>query len=156
MKALVKTQKGSGFLEVKEVPVPEIVKPNQVLVQIKAAGVCGTDLHIWHDTFTYYPPVILGHEFSGVVVQVGEGVMRLAPGDGIVAEPHANACGICEICRTGSAQLCKSKRSPGWGQNGAFTDYIVMEEHLLHKIPEGVPYDVAALAEPFRCGRGSE
>ena len=149
MKALVKTQKGSGFLEVWEVPVPKISATNQVLVKVKAAGICGTDLHIWHDTFTYYPPVILGHEFSGEVAQVGEGVTRLVPGDGVVVEPHAKACAVCESCRTGSAQLCKSKRSPGWGQNGAFADYVVIEEHLLHKIPEGVPYDIAALAEPF-------
>jgi len=149
MKALVKRQKGVGHIEVMDVPVPKVSAPTDVLIEIHATGVCGTDLHIYQDAFIYYPPVTLGHEFSGVVLEVGEGVTRFKPGDRVVCEPHSKACGTCEVCRTGYMQLCKSKRSPGWGMDGAFTDYIVMAEHLLHIIPDNVPFDVAALAEPL-------
>ena len=70
-------------------------------------------------------------------------------GDRVVAEPHSKACGVCENCRQGNVQIYSSKRSPGWGIDGAFTDYLVMPYHLLHKIPDNVTDEVAALAEPF-------
>lgn len=149
MKALVKTAKGKGNIEVKDVEKPKIPADDWVLIKIKAAGVCGTDIHIWHDEFPYWPPVTLGHEFSGEVVEVGSKVENIKVGDRVVAEPHSLACGVCEVCRTGNVQVCGSKRSPGWGIDGAFTDYVVMPYHLLHKIPDNVPYDIAALAEPF-------
>lgn len=149
MIALVKTHKGFGNMEIQDIPVPEIKDPNDVLIKIKAAGICGTDLHIYRDEFIYYPPVVLGHEFSGVVEQVGKNVKTFAVGDRVVGEPHTKACGTCYLCREGKIQICDAKRSPGWGQNGAFTDYLIMPENLLHKIPDGVPYNVASLCEPL-------
>ncbi len=163
MKGLVKTQKGDGFLEVLERPVPALRGDDWVLIKVKAAGVCGTDLHIWHDEFPYWPPVILGHEFSGEIVEVGSKVKKFAVGDRVVAEPHSYACGTCYLCRQGKIQLCADKRSPGWGFDGAFAPYVTMPEMLLHRIPEGLSYDVAALCEPMaivvhdvteRCGIG--
>lgn len=161
MKALVKTQKGKGFISVIDVPIPVIPHDDWVLIEVKAAGVCGTDLHIWHDEFPYWPPVTLGHEFSGVIAEVGGAVKRFKPGDRVVAEPHSHACGVCYLCRQGRDQLCAEKRSPGWGINGAFTEFVVMPEKLLHRIPDNVSFEVAALAEPLaiaihhvteRCG----
>ena len=114
-----------------------------------AAGVCGTDIHIFNDEFAYYPPVTLGHEFSGVVESVGKGVDIIKQGDRVVAEPHSKACMVCDLCRRGFWQICDRKRSPGWGIDGAFTDYLVMPEKLLHLIPADVTFDVAALAEPL-------
>jgi L-iditol 2-dehydrogenase len=149
MKALVKTAKGPGNIEVLEMPEPVLPGPEWVKIKVKAAGVCGTDLHIWHDEFPYWPPVILGHEFSGEVVEVGKNVKGYQPGDRVVCEPHSLACGVCELCRQGKIQICAGKRSPGWGINGAFTDFVVMPCHLLHKIPEGLSWDIAALAEPM-------
>lgn len=149
MKALVKVAKGSGNIEIRDVDIPQIPEDDWVLIKIKAAGVCGTDLHIWHDQFPYWPPVILGHEFSGVIVETGNKVKRFKAGDRVVAEPHALACGECEFCRQGKIQICSDKRSPGWGIDGAFTEYIVMPSLLLHKIPDGVSYELAALAEPM-------
>lgn len=149
MKALVKIAKGPGNIEVREVEVPALPGPDWVLIKVKAAGVCGTDLHIWHDEFTYWPPVTLGHEFSGEIVEIGTKVIGFRPGDRVVAEPHSLACGVCEFCRQGKVQICAEKRSPGWGINGAFTDFLVMPYHLLHKIPENVSYELAALAEPL-------
>jgi L-iditol 2-dehydrogenase len=149
MKALQKYEKGKGFVEVREVPVPKIQHDDEVLINVKAAGVCGTDLHIYDDEFPYWPPVTLGHEFSGVVVDVGEKVTNVREGDRVVAEPHAEACMVCDICRRGYWQLCPKKRSPGWGRDGAFADYVVMPAKLLHKIPDKLSYNVAALMEPL-------
>ena len=149
MKALVKTAKGEGNIEVLEVRKPELTEKDWVLIKVKAAGVCGTDLHIRHDQFPYWPPVVLGHEFSGEIEEVGKDVKNLKKGDRVVAEPHSMSCGLCEYCRKGMIQLCESKRSPGWGINGAFTDYIKMPARLIHKIPDNVDYRLAALAEPL-------
>jgi Threonine dehydrogenase and related Zn-dependent dehydrogenases len=149
MKALMKVAKGPGNIEVRDMDIPKIPNVDWVLIKVKAAGVCGTDLHIWHDQFRYWPPVVLGHEFSGEIVEIGRNVKGFKLGDRVVAEPHSLACGMCELCRQGKVQICESKRSPGWGINGAFTDFIVMPSMLLHKIPEGVSYELAALAEPM-------
>jgi len=148
MKALVKTAKGPGLVELQEVPVPEISE-NEVLIEVKAAGICGTDLHIYHDQFPYWPPVILGHEFSGVIVEVGEKVKDWKPGDRVVGEPHTLACGRCWLCRTGNRQLCPEKRSPGWGIDGCFAKYLrYPDPFLLHLLPDTVSFEAAALVEP--------
>jgi len=148
MTALVKTAKGQGLIELREVPVPEI-SDNEVLIEIKAAGICATDIHIFHDEFPYWPPVILGHEFAGVIVRSGAQVTDWRPGDRVVGEPHTMACGKCSLCRTGNRQLCPSKRSPGWGIDGCFSKFMrYPEPALLHRIPNGLPFVEAALIEP--------
>jgi L-iditol 2-dehydrogenase len=148
MKALVKTAQGDGNIEVRDIPVPKIKNNNDVLIKISAAGVCGTDIHIYHDEFPYWPPVVMGHEFSGIVVETGGGVSGFKLGDRVVAEPHTHFCGKCYLCRAGHIQLCPEKRSPGWGMDGAFTDYLVIPELFLHHIPDSLSYEVAALTEP--------
>ena len=148
MKALVKYSRGVGMMEVRDVPVP-VPKAGEVLVRIKSVGVCGTDLKIYDDTFFSDVPVIVGHEFSGIIEAVGEGVSRFGIGDRIVAEQHVGACGICENCLGGRRHLCKSKRSPGYLTDGAFAAYIAMPESLLHAIPDGVSYDEACVIEPM-------
>lgn len=147
MKGLFKTAKGVGNMAIMDTdkPCPE---SDDVLIEIKAAGICGTDIHIIHDQFPYWPPVILGHEFSGQIVEVGENVENYKVGDRVVGEPHTLACGKCELCRTGHIQLCASKRSIGWGIHGAFARYMVLPEKLLHHIPDTMTYEEAALVEP--------
>lgn len=147
MKALVKTKKGEGFVEIKECEMPA-AKEGEVLIRVEYTGICGTDIHILHDQFSYWPPVIMGHEFSGTVAEVGKGVSEFKKGDRVVGEPHNLACGKCHLCRNGKIQICDSKRSIGWGINGAFAPYLVMPEMLLHKIPDGVSMKSAAMAEP--------
>ena len=147
MKALVKTKKGQGNLEIEDVPIPEI-NDNEVLIKVNYSGICGTDIHILADEFTYYPPVILGHEFSGEIVHIGGKVTLWKVGDRIVAECQSLVCGKCRYCRTGHPEACDSKRSPGWGINGSFAEYIKMPSWLLHKIPDNVSYKEAALTEP--------
>ena len=147
MLALVKTQKGKGFLELQEKPEPRPGK-GEVLLEIKATGICGTDLHVRDDGFPYWPPVILGHEFSGEIVELGPDCKYYQVGERVVGEPHTKACGVCHLCRTGNPQICPDKRSPGWGIDGSFCKYLVMPEHLLHRIPENIDYDTAAVFEP--------
>jgi L-iditol 2-dehydrogenase len=149
MKALVKTAKAPGHVEVKEMPYPALPGADWVIVKIHAAGVCGSDLHIWHDTVNYWPPMIMGHEFAGEIVETGEAVTDWKAGDRVVAEPHTLACGKCALCRQGRIQICAHKRSIGWGLPGTFAEYMAAPAMLLHRIPDRLSYDVAALAEPL-------
>ena len=147
MKALVKTAKGVGNLCLMEMPTPS-PGPGEALIEIKASGICGTDVHVKHDRFPYWPPVILGHEFAGVVAELGPDCKRYHPGDRVVGEPHTRHCGYCPLCRTGNVQICPEKRSPGWGIHGAMAKYLVMPEQLLHRIPDVLDFDTAAVIEP--------
>ena len=148
MKALVKYDKGIGRMEIRELPVPE---PNygEALIRVEDCGICGTDIKIYNDEFNYYPPVIVGHEFSGIIAKLGEGVKGWNIGDRVVSEQHTKACGVCCYCLTGNRHLCPEKRSPGYGVDGAFTEYIKVPVTLLHSIPEGVSFEEAALIEPM-------
>ena len=148
MLALVKTERGVGHLRLEERPDP-VPAPGWVSISVRYAGICGTDLHIVADEFPYWPPVILGHEFVGTVVALGDGVDGGWLGARVVSEPHSLACGTCHLCRRGFAELCASKRSPGWGIDGAFAGSLTMPVHLLHRIPDGLSDRVAALAEPM-------
>ncbi|HLA85557.1 MAG TPA: alcohol dehydrogenase catalytic domain-containing protein [Thermoguttaceae bacterium] len=147
MQALVKTQKGVGHLSLMDMPEPR-PGAGETLIEVRAAGICGTDVHVKNDTFPYWPPVILGHEFAGVVVELGPDCMHFAPGDRVVGEPHTRHCGQCYLCRTGNVQICAEKRSPGWGIHGSMAKYLVMPERLLHRIPNGMDFDTAAVVEP--------
>lgn len=147
MLALVKTAKGVGNLELRDVPEPQIA-PDEVLIEVKATGVCGTDIHVKHDRFPYWPPVVLGHEFAGQICEVGDEVQGWKVGDRVVGEPHTKACGVCWLCRQGHIQICPEKRSPGWGIDGAFTKYLKYPPKLLHGIPDHVSFEQAALVEP--------
>lgn len=147
MKALVKTQKGKGFLELRDVPEPQ-VKAGEVKIEIAACGICGTDVHVKHDEFPYWPPVTLGHEFAGTVVEVGPNCRSAKVGERVVAEPHNLSCGVCYLCRTGNTHICAAKRSPGWGVDGGMAKYICYPEKLLHRMPDGMTFDQGAVVEP--------
>jgi len=147
MVGLFKTAKGPGNMALQEAPVPK-PRENEVLIEVKAAGICGTDIHIKHDEYPYWPPVIMGHEFSGVIVEAGRGVTGYQVGDRVVAEPHTLACGRCELCRTANIHLCAAKRSPGWGIHGAFARYLAMPVHLLHRLPDTLTFEEGAVVEP--------
>lgn len=147
MLGLFKTAKGVDNMELRAAPVP-VPGPEEVLLEVKACGICGTDIHIKHDQFPYWPPVIMGHEFSGQIVEVGSQVTGFKVGDRVVGEPHTRACGKCWLCRTGNMQICAQKRSPGWGIHGAFARYLVMPDKLLHAIPDSMSDEEGALVEP--------
>ena len=148
MEALVKTQKGEGFLEVRSVDDP-VAKESEVLLEVKAAGICGTDIHIMEDRFPNNPPVILGHEFSGEIIAVGKNVSGYKVGDRVVSEPHKGGCGTCKYCLTGQVEVCRSKRAIGYKIDGCFASHISMPVSSLHRIPENVTFEQAALTEPL-------
>ncbi len=148
MKALVKTQAGKGFLEYKDVPEPS-PGPGEVKIRVRACGICGTDIHIRHDTFPSFPPVVLGHEFSGEVAELGEGVTGLEVGQRVVAEVVYKTCGHCRACRTGYYNLCLTRRGLGWAADGAFATYTVVEAANVHLFPENLSFEEAALSEPL-------
>jgi L-iditol 2-dehydrogenase len=121
-----------------------------VKVEVAFCGICGTDLHVLHDTFRNYPPVILGHEFAGAIVEVGRGVSGLAPGDSVtVLGATAVTCGKCLYCRSGHFMFCPKRRGMGHGVNGAFARYAVVRPDQIYRLPEGFGLDEAALSEPF-------
>jgi L-iditol 2-dehydrogenase len=145
--AVVKTERGPGHVALLDVPEPE-VRPGWVVLEVSGAGICGTDIHIVEDEHPYWPPVTLGHEFAGRVAEVGDGAEGWAPGDRVVCEPHAGACGTCHLCRRGLVQLCAHKRSPGWGIDGALAPRVAVPAHLLHRVPDEVSDRAAAVCEP--------
>ncbi|MEE9273717.1 MAG: zinc-binding dehydrogenase [bacterium] len=149
MKALVKTAKGPGRMELREIPEPR-TGPGQVKVRVSLTGICGTDVHIASgEFFHYFPPLALGHEFSGVVAEVGEGVEGIAAGERVTAEPTKSTCGVCPHCRSGAYNRCEKRDIAGVVSDGAFTDFVVTRAASIHKLPEGVSLKAAALSEPL-------
>lgn len=150
MQAVVKTERGPGHVALKEMPEPR-AGAGQVKIAVRAAGICGTDLHIVQDEFPSWPPVILGHEFAGTVAAVGEGVEGLAVGDPVVAQTPAVWCGCCRYCLTGHLLMCAAKRSIGYGVDGAFASHIVVPAGTVHRLPPKMDLEAAALCEPAAC-----
>lgn len=150
MKALVKYAPGEGNVDVREVEEPRC-GDGQVKLEIAYCGICGTDLHVYNDTFRNYPPVILGHEFVGRVVEVGKSVSSSVRVGDIVAGLGATAirCGHCTHCLSGNFMFCATRRGMGHGTNGAFTRYVVMRPDQLYHVPAGLTLEEAALCEPF-------
>jgi L-iditol 2-dehydrogenase len=147
MKAVVKYGKGKGMVEIREVPEPKM-KDDDVLIEVKAVSVCGSDLHIYRDSHPYWPPVVLGHEFSGAIAGVGKEVKGWKVGDRIVSETRTGSCGVCYTCQSGFPQVCEQKRAYGIGINGAFAKYVAGPARLLHHLPENIPFEVGAVIEP--------
>lgn len=148
MEALVKYEKGVGNVALQPMPKPECA-PNQVLLNIHCCGICGTDLHVYHDTFRNYPPVILGHEFSGTVVDTGSDVDRALMGQTFaVLGAVAVACGSCPYCLNGNFMFCANRRGMGHGVHGAFTSYAVVRPDQLFELGD-IPLREGALTEPF-------
>ena len=136
-----------GNLELRQVPVPQLA-PDEVLIRVRACGICGSDLKIQDDQHPYVPPVVIGHEFAGEIAEVGRDVEGWVAGDRVVSEQHTHACGRCRQCLTGNAFACASKRAPGYFIDGGFAEFIDMPAWLLHRIPDGLSFAEAAFSEP--------
>ncbi|WP_430907095.1 zinc-dependent alcohol dehydrogenase [Maribacter sp. 2-571] len=149
MEALVKYDKGPGNVRLQEMAEPK-VENGMVLLEVNSCGICGTDLHVYHDTFKNYPPVILGHEFSGRVVDKGNHTDGIALGQRYsVLGALTVICNDCEYCHSGEFMFCKAKRGMGHGVNGAFTKYVAARPDQLYATEDHVSDDVSALVEPF-------
>jgi L-iditol 2-dehydrogenase len=150
MKALVKYAPGVGNVGIREMPEPTPGE-SQVKVEVKYGGICGTDIHIYHDHYKNNPPVILGHEWSGQVVEVGPGVKTIQVGDRVTGIPAAYTCGRCRYCLEGRVFLCKDRVSFGSGVHGGFAKYAVVGEKNIRHLPDNISFKAGALSEPFAC-----
>jgi alcohol dehydrogenase/L-iditol 2-dehydrogenase len=150
MKALVKFGRQDGDIEIRDIPKPTI-DPDQVLIEVKAIGVCGSDIHLWHENQSWdiKLPLVMGHEFSGVISKIGAQVNDFKPGDRVVCETAAMICGQCVYCITGNYNQCPHRKGYGALIDGAFTEYVAARPQILHHIPDSVSFAEAALTEPI-------
>jgi L-iditol 2-dehydrogenase len=149
MRALVKYGNHDGELEIRDVPMPTI-GPDDVLLETKAVGVCGWDIEMWRHTMAnpVTVPVVQGHEFCGVIREVGANVDDWRVGERVVSETSAVICERCPQCRAGDYHLCGARKGFGYGVDGAFTDYVKVRRGCLHRMPESLEFDYACLTEP--------
>jgi len=162
MKALVLEEYNE--LVYKEVPDPKISE-NEVLIRVKACGICGSDIHgMDGSTGRRVPPLIMGHEASGVIAAVGKQVLEYSPGDRVTFDSTIY-CGECRFCRSGQINLCDKRRVLGvscdeYRQHGAFAEYVAVPQHILYPLPEGVTFEQAAMVEAcsiaFHAARRSQ
>ena len=151
MLALCKTEAALGGIGLRQVE-PRDPGPGEILLKVGAAGICGTDMQIYN----WAPrmarrmvlPRVLGHEASGVVVQLGEGVTEVEAGDHVSFESHIY-CGTCRPCRLGRAHLCNRTTYPGIDIDGVFADYVTVPARIAWKNPKSLPHETAAMLEPF-------
>ncbi|WP_202887114.1 zinc-binding dehydrogenase [Cohnella zeiphila] len=150
MRAVINYSSGPGSVEIRDVPIPSVLGPKDILIQVKAAGVCGSDLHMYHDIqgFPVKRPVTLGHEYSGIVADVGTEVTLFQSGDRVVSETPAYVCETCIYCRTGHYNLCPNRRGFGVLEDGAMAEYVKTREAIVHKVPDNVSFEKAAMTEP--------
>jgi L-iditol 2-dehydrogenase len=136
-------------VELREVAIPPI-GDDEVLLEVGAVSVCGSDVHQSRNTQSWPVdvPVVLGHEFGGVVAQMGRGVRGFREGDRVVSETAARICGECLMCRSGRYNLCPSRKGFGYGIDGAMARYVSVASRCLHHVPDSLPFDIACLAEP--------
>lgn len=143
---------GKKDLRIEEIPVRPL-ESNEVLMRVRACGICGTDVHIYHgDEGAAKTPTgtVLGHEFSGEVVQVGSGVSSVCPGDRICVDPN-RLCGNCDFCRSGAGHFCNHMMGIGTTVNGGFAEYCIIPESQAYVIPDSLSFEKAAMTEPVSC-----
>lgn len=150
MKSAVFYGKHNMKIEEKELP---IVGPEDVLVQVKACGVCGTDVHIYEGdkgAAEVTPPTILGHEFAGIVAEVGKNVTKYKKGDRVCVDPNCY-CGNCDYCRSGIAHYCTDMIGYGTTMNGGFAEYCSVNQKQIYPIGDNTTFEKGAMAEPVAC-----
>ena len=150
MKALVKEKAGPGFV-LRDVPVPQI-RDDEVLIKVRRAGVCGTDVHIWEwDDWAKgrcKPPFTVGHEFAGDVAEVGKLVTDVKVGDRVTAEGHI-VDGRCPLCRTGNAHVCPYTKIVGVDRDGCFAEYIAMPASNVWHLDDDIEFEVGGIHDPM-------
>ena len=147
---LSKLQTGPDSLGLRSVVIDD-PGPGQVVLEIISAGICGTDLHIADDEFPSVPPVTMGHEVTGEVVAIGDGVDPSIIGGRYAAETYFAYCERCSFCRTGSPNLCAERRSFGSHVDGGFARWLLLPARNLHALPDTVGRHAGSLAEPLAC-----
>ena len=139
---------GAGNIELREWPEPD-TGPDEVKIAVKSAGICGTDIHIEEDEHRYTPPVVLGHECAGEVVEVGSRVRGIAAGDRVTAIQFVHTCGHCPHCLRGLYAQCSARRAFGIDVNEAFAPFLVVPAVVVHPLPDHLEYEGGALMGPL-------
>lgn len=150
MQGLTKLAAGPGHVGLSERPEPAAA-PGHVVLDVVAAGICGTDLHIHDGEYPSVPPVTMGHEVAGVVAELGEGVDEGWLGARVVTETYFSTCGRCAYCRAGRINLCPERRSIGTHVDGGFAPRLDVPLRNLHRIPDWLDARAASLTEPLAC-----
>ena len=143
---------GKHDMRVEESPMPKVGKED-VLIQVKACGICGTDVHIYEGdkgAAEVTPPTILGHEFSGVVAEVGSAVTNVKVGDRVCIDPNCY-CGKCDFCRNGIAHYCTDMIGYGTTVNGGFAEYCSVNQRQVYKLGDHTTFEQGAMTEPVAC-----
>lgn len=143
---------GKHDLRVENSPMPK-VGPEDILIQVKACGICGTDVHIYEGdkgAAEVTPPTILGHEFSGVVAEVGSNVTKYKVGDRVCIDPNCY-CGKCDFCRNGIAHYCTDMIGYGTTVNGGFAEYCSVNQRQVYKLGDNTTFEQGAMTEPVAC-----
>jgi L-iditol 2-dehydrogenase len=147
MQAVVRFGKEPGEVRLDAVPEP-VPLPHEVKIEVKAAGVCGTDIQ-GHPAVQ--PPVVLGHELAGVVVEVGNRCTQRRVGERVTSETTKARCGACRYCRAGPVSLCVNRRGLSSSADGCFAKYVTLPEESTHVLPASVSFEAGALTEPLAC-----
>jgi L-iditol 2-dehydrogenase len=147
---VTKLAPGEGNVDLAERP-SRPPGPGEVTLDVRAAGICGTDLHIWLGEYDSVPPVTMGHEVCGVVAEVGDGVDASWRGARVAVETFFSTCGECSYCRAGRLSVCEQRRSIGTHVDGGFAPRLVLPARNLHRVPDALPDEAAALSEPLAC-----
>jgi L-iditol 2-dehydrogenase len=151
MKAVMKVEPGYDKMLLKTIPELEVQK-NQVKIKVAYTGICGTDIHTFTGQYkNSQTPVVLGHEFSGIVVEVGEAVTKVKVGDKVTSETTFVTCGECDYCLEKDYNLCAHRKGIGTQINGSFAEYVISREESVHVLPDAVDLKAAALTEPLAC-----
>lgn len=143
---------GKHDLRVENSPMPK-VDPEDILIQVKACGICGTDVHIYEGdkgAAEVTPPTILGHEFSGVIAEVGSNVTKYKVGDRVCIDPNCY-CGKCDFCRNGIAHYCTDMIGYGTTVNGGFAEYCSVNQRQVYKLGDNTTFEQGAMTEPVAC-----
>lgn len=143
---------GKHDLRVENSPMPK-VGPEDILIQVKACGICGTDVHIYEGdkgAAEVTPPTILGHEFSGVIAEVGPNVTKYKVGDRVCIDPNCY-CGKCDFCRNGIAHYCTDMIGYGTTVNGGFAEYCSVNQRQVYKLGDNTTFEQGAMTEPVAC-----
>lgn len=151
MMAVTKVADGYDRMELKEIPVPQ-ASDDKVLIKVAYTGICGSDIHTFKGEYSNpTTPVVLGHEFSGEVVAIGDEVKSINVGDRVTSETTFSVCGHCDYCHKHQYNLCPERKGLGTQQNGSMADYVLAREESVHRIPDHLSYQAAALSEPLAC-----
>ncbi len=150
MKALAKVKSGYDNMKLVEMEEPKVYG-DRVKIKVAYSGICGSDLHSFKGEYNKKIPVVLGHEFSGVVVEVGENVRKIKVGDRVTSETTFETCGTCIYCQTKDYNLCSSREGIGTQIDGSFSEYVLTREESVHILPDNVSLLSASLTEPLAC-----